>query len=126
MKKFLLYLLLLSGLTGYAQIEDALIFFADKENVASAIANPITILTQESIDRKALHNIPIDERDVPVTESYIDIIKNQPGITVYTKSKWFNSVYVRGTQSDIEALLSLGFVTGVEYMDKDLYCQYLK
>ena len=120
MKNLLLFLLLFSGVAAHAQVEDALVFFADKENVASAIANPITILTQEAIDRKALHNIPIDERDVPVTESYIDMIKSQPGITVYTKSKWMNSVYVRGTQSDIEDLLNLGFVTGVEYMDKDL------
>lgn len=100
--------------------EDALVFFADKENVADALSNPITILTQESLDRKQLHSTPIDERDVPVNEDYITVIKNTNGITVYSKSKWMNSVYVRGSESNINSLLDLAFVTEVEYMDKNL------
>ena len=100
--------------------EDALVFFADKENVAEAIANPITILTQEALDRKAMHDIAIDELDVPVNENYITQIKNRPGISVHAKSKWMNAVYVRGTQANIDALTDLGFVTMVEYADKGL------
>lgn len=120
MKKLVLLFLLV--LTQYvsAQIEDAWVFFADKENVQASIDNPITILTQAAIDRKALHNTPIDERDVPVNENYITQIKAQTGITVFAKSKWMNCVYVRGTQSNIENLLNLPFVTGIEYADKTL------
>src|SRR5690554_1138080 len=103
-----------------AQTQDAWVFFADKENVQQSIDNPITILTQAAIDRKALHNIPIDARDVPVNEAYITQIKNQPGITVYAKSKWMNCVYVRGSQSQIDDLLDLSFVTDVEYADKSM------
>lgn len=103
-----------------AQTEDAWVFFLDKQNVQASLANPISILTQEALDRKALHNIPIDERDVPVNENYITQIKNQPGITVYAKSKWMNCVYVRGSQSDIANLTSLSFVTDIEYADKSL------
>ncbi len=105
---------------GNAQIEDALVFFADKENVAASIANPITILTQEAIDRKQLHGTVIDARDVPVNENYITQLKNTSGITVYAKSKWMNAVYVRGTQTAIENLLNLSFVTQVEFMNKNL------
>ncbi|MBT8266779.1 MAG: S8 family serine peptidase [Bacteroidia bacterium] len=100
--------------------EDAWVFFSDKENVAESIANPITILTQASIDRKALHTIPIDERDVPVNESYIDQVKMSTGITVYAKSKWFNAVHVRGTETDINALLNLAFVDQIEFADRSL------
>tara|TARA_B100001146_G_C16200743_1_gene444387 strand:- start:1421 stop:3409 length:1989 start_codon:yes stop_codon:yes gene_type:complete len=101
-------------------IEDAWVFFADKEDVATAIANPLTILTQEAIDRKDLHGVIIDERDVPVNENYIDQVKNTAGITVLAKSKWMNCVYVQGTQPDIDALLDESFVVAVEYADKDL------
>lgn len=119
MKKLLLLGALLVATVAIAQ-EDALVFFADKENVAASIANPISILTQEAIDRKALHNIAIDALDVPVNEAYITQLKNISGITVHAKSKWLNAVYVRGSQSAIENLTNLAFVTEVEFADKSL------
>lgn len=119
MKKLLFLATFLVAQLGFGQ-EDALIFFADKEDVAASIANPISILTQEAIDRKQLHNTPIDERDVPLNEEYKTIINDSPGIDVFAKSKWMNAVYVRGSQSDIENLSGLPFVTDVEYMDKSL------
>ena len=100
--------------------EDAWVYFADKEDVSNAIANPLTILTQKAIDRKANHNITIDSRDVPVNESYISQVKNADGIVVYAKSKWFNAVHVRGSESDINDLLNLGFVTSVDFADDSL------
>tara|TARA_R110000850_G_scaffold150497_1_gene273227 strand:- start:135618 stop:137228 length:1611 start_codon:yes stop_codon:yes gene_type:complete len=103
-----------------AQTEDAWVFFLDKENVQTSLDNPLSILTQAALDRKALHNVPIDERDVPVNENYITQIKSQPGITVYAKSKWMNCVYVRGTQTNIANLTNLSFVTAIEYADKSL------
>lgn len=115
----LLLLVFLISSIGFAQNEDALVFFADKENVEIALANPITILTQEALDRKYLHNIPIDERDVPLNETYKAEISNQSGITVYAKSKWLNAIYVQGTKSNIENLLNLEFVTDIEFMNKD-------
>ncbi len=119
MKKLLLLLAVLAAPMMNAQ-QDALVFFADKEDVATSIANPITIMTQEAIDRKTLQGTVIDERDVPVNEDYIAQIKVAPGITVYAKSKWMNSAYIRGSQSEIEDLLNLSFVTEVEFMDKSL------
>ncbi|MBJ6367873.1 S8 family serine peptidase [Snuella sp. CAU 1569] len=92
----------------------------DKENVTASIANPITILTQKAIDRKAVHNVAIDERDVPVNESYIAQLKNSTGITVMAKSKWFNAVHVRGSQPDIQALENLAFVEHVDFANKSL------
>ncbi len=120
MKKLLLITLLFVVQFGFAQIQDALVFFSDKENVQASIDNPITIMTQEAIDRKTLHNTPIDAGDVPVTEAYIAQVKNATGITVFAKSKWMNCVYVQGSQGNIENLLNLGFVSTVEWMDKDL------
>jgi subtilisin family serine protease len=121
MKNLILLLTVLFLQPLVAQVEeDALVFFENKENVADALANPITILTQKAINRKQLHNTPIDERDVPVNENYITTIKNIPGITVFAKSKWMNCVYVRGLFETIENLEDLGFVSQVEFADKSL------
>ena len=120
MKKLLLVFAILFIQQSFAQTQEAWVFFADKENVAESLANPILIMTQEAIDRKDLQGTAIDERDVPVNENYVTQIKNASGITVKSKSKWMNCVYVIGSQSNIEALLDLSFVTNVEYADKDL------
>ncbi|MDC0637205.1 S8 family serine peptidase [Flavobacteriaceae bacterium] len=120
MRNLMIGLLLFVGSMSQAQIQDAWVFFADKENVQASLDNPLLILTQESLDRKALHEVVIDERDVPVNEAYIAAVKSSAGITVWAKSKWMNCVYVQGTLADIEALTDLSYVVGVEYADKDL------
>lgn len=116
----LLFLLLLCfQLQAFAQ-EDAWVYLADKEDVATSIANPITILTQKAIDRKQAHGVSIDARDVPVNESYITQLKAQTGITVLAKSKWFNAVHVRGSETDINNLLGLVFVDYLDFADNNL------
>lgn len=119
MKKILLIGMLLFQYALFAQ-EHAWVYLTDKENVAASIANPISILTQNAIERKATYNIPIDERDVPVNENYILQLKSQTGITVMAKSKWFNAVYVIGFEEDINALESLDFVESIDFADKSL------
>ena len=112
-------ILLLLQIHSYAQ-QEAWVYLTDKQDVVSSIANPITILTQKAIDRKNAHSIAIDERDVPVNESYITQLKNTSGIMVMAKSKWFNAVHVRGNQTDIEALSSLAFVASIDFANKNL------
>lgn len=120
MKKHLLFIVLaLSQIFAFSQ-QDAWVYLTDKEDVSASIANPISILSQKAIDRKTAHNIEIDERDVPVNESYLTQLKAQMGITVMAKSKWFNAVHVRGTQADIEALSNLSFVSAIDYADNSL------
>ncbi|MDH7447019.1 S8 family serine peptidase [Aquimarina sp. 2201CG14-23] len=120
MKKIIVLLIFCTMQMGIAQTEDAWVYLTDKENVANAIANPLSILTQDAIDRKNLHNVVIDEKDVPVNENYITQLKNSVGITVLAKSKWFNCVFVRGTQSNINNLLGLSFVNRIDYADNSL------
>ena len=120
MKKKLLFLgFILCQFLSFSQ-EDAWVYFTDKENVNFALQNPQTILTQQAINRKSAHGIAIDERDVPVNEAYISQLKQQSGITVLAKSKWFNAVHVRGNESDINALLNLSFVASIDFADNSL------
>ena len=118
-RKIFMLLLLQISITATAQ-QDAWIYLTDKADVATSLANPITILSQKSIDRKQHHNIAIDERDVPVNETYISDLKTQTGITVMAKSKWFNAVHVRGTEADINALDALSYVDSIDFADKSL------
>ena len=120
MKKLVLLVAVLAAPFMKAQQQDALVFLEDKENVAASIANPISIMTQDAIDRKVMHGTPIDERDVPVNEAYITMLKNTAGISVHAKSKWMNAVYVRGPQQNIEDLVTNDYVNSVEFMDKSL------
>lgn len=122
MKKLIFVSVLFFQFCVFSQ-EDAWVYLTDKEDVANSIANPITILTQKAINRKAKHNVPIDARDVPVNESYITLLKNEFGITILAKSKWFNAVHVRGTESDIKNLLTnteLTFIDHIDFADKSL------
>lgn len=119
-KKLLLLVLCIGQFSAFSQMQDAWVYLTDKANVQTSIANPISILTQKAIDRKNAHGVVIDERDVPVNENYISQLKQQTGITVMAKSKWFNAVHVRGTETNINALSGLAFVASIDYADKSL------
>lgn len=118
-KKLLFISLIFFQCYAFAQ-QDAWVYFNAKDNVANALANPITILTQDAIDRKNNHGVTIDFRDVPVDESYITQLKNATGITVMAKSKWFNAVHVCGTESDINNLLVETFVDHIQFAYQSL------
>lgn len=123
MKNKLLILLAFSmGFASFSQ-EDAWVYLIDKSNVEASLNDPTLILTERAILRKMDHNIPIDERDVPVNESYISNIKSQTGITVLAKSKWFNALHVRGTENNINNLLNLNYVDHIEFANDDLNTQ---
>lgn len=122
MKKLSLLILVFVSTFSFAQTEDALVFLEAKDPavVSAALADPITILTQAALDRKNAQGIAIDDRDVPLNETQKAAIDAASGITVLAKSKWLNAVYVRGTENNINNLLSLPFVTDVEFADKSL------
>ena len=121
MKNILLFLFTVFSVPLVAQSQEhAWVYFTDKADVATSIANPTTILTQRAIDRKNAYNIPIDARDVPVNETYITTIKNQSGIEVKAKSKWFNCVHVIGSIQDINALSGFTFVDHIDFADTNL------
>lgn len=100
--------------------EDAWVYFSDKLNVQNALQNPNTILSQRALNRKAFQNITIDERDVPINENYINTLKQQNGIDVLAKSKWFNAVHVRGSEIDINLLSQFSFVSQIDFANKNI------
>ena len=119
MKKFILFLLLISPLFGFAQ-QDAWVYFTDKPDSATYLANPLTMLTQKSLDRRTAQNIALDVKDVPIYPSYITQITNANGITVMAKSKWLNALHIRGSVIDIQQLTTFSFVNTIQFADKTL------
>lgn len=119
MKKLLLFFLLLASFASFSQ-QDAWVYFSDKPDSAAYLANPLTMLTQKSIDRRIAQNIALDVKDVPVFPSYIAQITNATGITVMAKSKWLNALHIRGSIGNIQQLANLTFVNTIQFADKTL------
>ena len=119
MKKILVLLLLISSFIGFAQ-QDAWVYFTDKPDSATYLANPLTMLTQKSLDRRTAQNIALDVKDVPIFPSYISQITNETGINVKAKSKWLNALHIRGSVENIQQLTSLSFVDYIQFADKTL------
>ncbi len=118
MKKTLLFLLLLSSLSVFSQIEDAWVYFNDKPNSAIFLSNPLTMLSQRSLDRRAVQGISLSIQDTPIHQPYINQVASTAGITVLAKSKWLNCLHVRGSQADINALTALNFVANIVWAHK--------
>jgi serine protease AprX len=119
MKKIITLLVLMATLNSFSQ-EDAIVYFNNKLNSATYLANPLTMLTQRSLDRRINQGIALNIQDVPITQSYINQILALNTIEVLAKSKWLNCVYVRGLQSDISSLATLSFVNNVKFLDPSL------
>jgi len=120
MKKLLLFLCLIVFFEVSAQ-EDAWLFLKDKPNKTTFLESPLSMLTQRALDRRTKLNIPLDDKDVPVDETYYSQLKNDETITVLAKSKWLNAVHIQGEITDINNLLSdYSFIASIEFANKSL------
>ena len=119
MRKILVFLFLISFCNGFSQ-EDAWVYFNAKPNASVFYSNPLSELTQRSLNRRTTQGIALDIKDAPLHQPYIDQITAATGITVLAKSKWLNMVHVRGLQSNIVALSGLSFVDHIQYANHSL------
>ena len=118
MKNFLFFLVFIFNF-GFSQ-EDAWVYFNDKPDAATYFSNPLSMLTQRALDRRTAQGIALDNSDVPIAPTYINQVTRASGITVMAKSKWLNALHVRGSQSNIKALLSFPFVNSIEFANQTL------
>jgi serine protease AprX len=118
MQKSILFVIVLFSCNTFSQVEDAWVYFNSKPNSTTYLSNPLLMLTQRSIDRRLLQNIPLDIKDVPVHQPFIDQVEAATGITVYAKSKWMNAIHVRGSLTEIQALATLTFVNSIDFANK--------
>lgn len=100
--------------------EDAWVYFNDKPLAANYLANPLSMLSQRALDRRAAQGITPDVADVPLHQPYIDAVAAVPGIEVKSSSKWFNCLHVRGTAAAINSLTGLTGVSQVVFANDNL------
>lgn len=119
MKKFLQWSLIVCSACLSAQTELVFVFFKDKPNKAAFYANPLSELSQKSLERRTALGISLDDRDAPVEVSYIQNLNNL-GYVVVDSSKWLNGVALNLTSQQISQIQNLTFVDRVESFVKDV------
>lgn len=113
MKKILpLFIFFLFSFTS-GQTELVFVFFKDKPNKAEFYDNPLSELTQKSLDRRIKYGIALNDQDAPIEQSYIQNITNL-GFTVKDYSKWMNGVAVNATAAQMVELQNKPYVLSVE------------
>ncbi len=96
------------------------IYFADKgNNLDSYFANPQSVVSQKSLDRRAKvkqQSELIDFSDLPVNQNYINqVIQN--GFELKQKSKWFNSVSGYATKNEIDLIAQNPYVNKIDVVE---------
>lgn len=113
MKKILSVFILCIITFANAQTELVFVYFKDKPNKATFYANPLSELSQKSLDRRTRLGISLNDQDAPIEPTYIQNIRNL-GFTVTDYSKWMNGVTVNATSSQIAQLQAQTYVLSVE------------
>lgn len=118
MKKVLLLLISFCSCFLFSQTELVFVYFKDKPNKAIFYANPLSELTQKSLDRRSNLGIALNDQDAPIEQSYIQNITNL-GFTVLDYSKWLNGVAVNANAAQSLLLQAQTYVQSVESFAKN-------
>ena len=74
------------------------VWLTDKAENSYSIEHPEEFLSTKAIERRALRNIEITEQDLPVSNTYLQQIK-ELGFNIFVTSRWMNTVVVAPTDS---------------------------
>lgn len=89
--------------------------FKNKNSTPHTISSPLTYLSQRAVNRRVKQNIAIDSTDLPITPSYLSAIAAFDSITILNRSKWFNAITIRTTDTiSLNAIKALPFVKKTE------------
>jgi subtilisin family serine protease len=87
------------------------VYLSDKEFSKTEVCEADVALSETALKKRAQRGVPLDLRDVPVSEAYITQIEKLGG-KVKAKSRWFNYVVVESISA--QELQMLPFVKRVE------------
>ena len=91
-----------------------LVTFKDKLGTPFTVDNP-TFLTERALLRRAAHNTPVTEMDLPVSPDYVAQVEAL-GVTLWLESSWMNAVVVAAAGPEVKALRKLKFVDNATYV----------
>ncbi|MDR2038896.1 MAG: S8 family peptidase [Bacteroidales bacterium] len=83
--------------------------FTDKSHNVYTVDRPGDFLSDRAIERRKKQNIHLTQKDLPVSQYYIDSI-SKLGMKVLNVSKWFNSIVVKCDEKDLGLLDGISFV----------------
>ena len=112
MKKLLLWIFFALIFTqAQSQLIRYIVKFKDKGGNSFQLSNPAAFLSNKAIERRTRYGISLDSTDLPVTQKYIDSLKNVPNVTVMNISKWMNQVSIQTNDpAAIQKINSFPFV----------------
>jgi len=115
-KTFTLIISILITCTLFAQknSEAYIIKFKDKGESKNTLSNPRQYLSDRSLERRLLQQIPLDESDLPVNDKYLNELKKL-GAEVFYTSKWLNlALAYLDKETQISTISKLTFVKAVK------------
>lgn len=86
-----------------------LIKLKDKGNSRFTLSKPSDYLAQKSIERRIIQEIPLNNTDLPISESYLQTLRDN-GAEIYYKSKWLNIVMANLDTEEYNTIIGLPFV----------------
>lgn len=90
------------------------LYLADKGPSPYSVGHPRQFLSAEAIERRRSQGIPVDESDLPISQTYLDSIA-RTGATPVARSKWLRTVVVDTPDSTwVHRLENLSFVDSVK------------
>ncbi len=89
--------------------------FTDKANTPYDLSTPEGFLTQRAIARRAKHQVPITETDLPVNQNYLDSLEAE-GTKIQYTSRWLNGAVMVANAKQVDRLQQKGFVDSIQYI----------
>ena len=116
MRKFFSLVAMLLALNQSAKAQQPytrfFVAFADKKNCGFSPLKPQEFLSAESLRRRENQGIPISMADLPLSPSYLQLIK-QSGALILGTSKWLNGVVIEADSMAIDLITHYEFVTEI-------------
>jgi subtilisin family serine protease len=90
------------------------VYLKDKGETAFRISSPEAFLSSESVERRMLREVFVDDTDLPVSRDYMDELV-QTGVSPVVQSKWMKTVVVESCDSTVaERLKAIPFVDSLK------------
>ena len=97
------------------QINRYVVYFKDKENNTYSLSHPEAFLSARALERRSKQGIALTIDDLPVSNSYIQVVENAGGNYFYS-SRWFNAILIEADTSALKGIRALPKVEKVVYV----------
>lgn len=116
-KTLLLGCLLLATVGQVSAVEKSYkyrVYLNDKNGSAHVVENPQAFLSERAIERRNRQHLPVDESDLPVSQTYVTELLGT-GASFVTSSRWNNTVVLEVKDTTLmEKVAKMSFVRGVK------------